>query len=229
MDSFVQGSPLHGLCLLVSLLASLGLGILARHFRKQEPCLARIRHFLIVGSIASWLMTQIAPWIQGQFSWSESLPLHFCNLANLLGAYALATRHRLSQALMYFWTLSLCLWAFLTPSLHTGPATLGFWVFWIYHLFIPLDTVWILVADGFRPRWRDWRQAVLVTWLFAGVLALVDAFTGWNYGFVGPSTPSQRTLLDFLGPYPLRLLWMGLIGSALFALCVLPWWRRPKS
>src|SRR5690606_36034845 len=92
MDSFVQGSPLHGLCLLVSLLASLGLGILARHFGKQEPCLARIRHFLIFGSIASWLMTQIAPWIQGQFSWSESLPLHFCNLANLLGAYALATR-----------------------------------------------------------------------------------------------------------------------------------------
>ena len=143
-----------------------------------------------------------------------------------LGAYAVAMRHRTSQALMYFWSFALCLWAFLTPSLYVGPAHLWFWLFWLYHLFIPVSTAWILVADRFRPTWRDWRHSVLVTLAFMAALAVLDAITGWNYGFVGPSKPTQANLLDFLGPYPLRLVWMACVGTGLFALLMLPWMRR---
>jgi uncharacterized membrane protein YwaF len=57
------------------------------------------------------------------------------------------------------------------------------------------------------------------------VLVALDAITGWNYGFVGPSLPTQKNILDFLGPYPLRLLWMALIGAFLFTLLMIPWLR----
>lgn len=223
MDTFVQGSPLHGICLLACLFAAVGVGLLAWRHRGKEPAERRLRLAIVLGCLGSWLLANGFVLADGSFAWSSSLPLHFCHLASLLGAHAVATRHRLSQSLMYFWTFSLCLWAFLTPSLYVGPASLWFWIFWAYHLFIPAATVWILVADRFRPDWRDWRRSVAATLLFAGALALLDAATGWNYGFVGPDVPSQRNLLEFLGPYPLRLAWMALIGTGLFALCLLPW------
>jgi uncharacterized membrane protein YwaF len=36
-------------------------------------------------------------------------------------------------------------------------------------------------------------------------------------------------LLDVLGPWPLRLVWMVLIGSGIFALLTLPGSRRTES
>lgn len=226
MDTFTQGSIVHGLCLLVVLAGAIVTVWLARRTREVEAKARTVRLLMIAGCLLSWILSNGYGLFGGRFSWSESLPLHFCNLANLLGAYALATRHHTSQALMYFWSFALCLWAFLTPSLYVGAAHLWFWLFWIYHLFIPVSTAWILVADRFRPTWCDWRSSVLLTLGFMAALAILDAITGWNYGFVGPSKPTQSNLLDFLGPYPLRLLWMAFVGTFLFALLMLPWVSR---
>ena len=223
---FVQGSFLHFLCLAVSALAAVATALAARRWR-DEPATASIwRRGIAVGCLVSWALTAAYQLHPERFSWHGSLPLQFCNLANLIGAYAVATRRRLPQSLTYFWTFALSSWAFLTPSLYVGPAELGFWIFWLYHVFIPISAAWVLVADRFRPTWADWRRALAVTVLYMGLLAVLDALTGWNYGFVGPDTPSQANLLDFLGPYPLRLLWMLLIGSALFALLMVPWALR---
>lgn len=221
MDTFAPGSALHFACLGVCLLATLATAIVAGRFRDRPEGQA-IRNFIAIGCVVSWIFSNGYGFFPERFSWSESLPLQFCNLANLLGAHALVTRSRTTQALMYYWTFVLCVWAFLTPSLYVGPAAIWFWLFWIYHLFIPIATGWIIVADRFLPRWSDWRKSVLLTLAFMGLLAVVDAFTGWNYGFVGPSAPSQKTPIDALGPYPLRLVWMALVGATLFALLTLP-------
>lgn len=231
MDTFTQGSILHGVCLLVCALAT---GVTVLLARRVAPIQGRsklrtgVRHFLITGCVVSWILSNGYFFVGGRFSWDLALPLQFCNLANLIAAIALFTRRRTPQALMYFWAFALCIWAFITPSLYVGPASLWFWLFWMYHLFIPLSTAWILAGDGFRPTWADWRRSLLLTLAYMSFLALLDAMTGWNYGFVGPSLPTQRNLLDFLGAYPLRLLWMALIGAGLFFLLMLPW-RRKRS
>jgi hypothetical integral membrane protein (TIGR02206 family) len=229
MDTFTQGSSVHGVCLLACLAGVMVTVWLAHRKRDAEMKARTVRHIIVAGCVVSWIFSNGYGLFGGRFSWSESLPLHFCNLANLLGAYAVATRHRTSQSLMYFWSFALCLWAFLTPSLYVGAAHLWFWLFWLYHLFIPVATAWILVADRFRPTWRDWGQSVLLTLAFMAALAVLDAVTGWNYGFVGPSKPTQANLLDFLGPYPIRLLWMACVGTGLFALLMLPWMRRREG
>jgi len=225
METFSQGSPLHAACLAVCVLAVIVTTLLARRFRDHAAASRRLRLAIAIGCIVSWIASNGYGLHPERFSWAESLPLHFCNLANLLGARAVVTRRRISQGLMYFWSFALCSWAFLTPSLYVGPTDLWFWLFWIYHTFIPVATAWILVADRYRPGWRDWRISVMLTLAYMALLAVLDAVTGWNYGFVGPSLPTQRNLLDFLGPYPVRLLWMALIGTFLFALLMLPWLR----
>ena len=161
------------------------------------------------------------------FSWENSLPLHFCNLANLIGAVAVLGPWRLWKAVLYFWSVTLCVWGFLTPVIGGGYGTLEFWVFWCYHLFIPLAVVETFVVQRFRPGLADLRNAWLLTLCYMVALVILDAACGWTYGFVGPSKPSAPTLLDVLGTYPLRLLWMSLIASGLFVLAWLPWRKAP--
>lgn len=228
MDTFSQGSTLHYLSLGVCAIAVVITILVARRVRDREATARPLRIAIALGCLISWIFSNGYGLFPERFSWSESLPLHFCNLANLLGAHAVATRHRTSQALIYFWSIALCSCAFLTPSLYVGPAHLWFWLFWIYHAFIPVSVAWILVADRFRPTWSDWKRSVLLTLAFMAALAVLDAITGWNYGFVGPSVPTQKNILDFLGPYPLRLLWMILVGTFLFTLLMLPWLRPAR-
>lgn len=229
LHTFSHGSPVHILSLVVCIAASFSVATGASRLRHHPVALTRFRCLIVLGCLLSWLVTFLFGLRPATFRWDEALPLHFCNLANLIGALAVARRPRLAQSLLYFWTFALCIWAFLTPALFDGPAQAGFWVFWIYHLFIPVSLAWVLAVDGFRPRWRDLRNATGLTFLYMCALAALNAVTGWNYGFVGPGKPGQPSLVDVLGPYPLRLAWMALLGAALFLLLLLPWLRKPAS
>jgi hypothetical integral membrane protein (TIGR02206 family) len=226
LSTFRTGSILHFACLIACGLMVLGLARIAK--RHDSPDFRRrLRWFVAGGCLVFWLINTVYWMWPSRFHWAGSLPLHFCNLANLIGAIAVFGRSRLFKAVLYFWAFALCIWAFLTPVLSKGPARPEFWVFWGYHLFILLALVEVLVVQRFRPNWNDCRNVWLFTIVYTGILAILDYRLEWQYGFVGPSTPENPTLLDVLGPYPLRLLWMILIATALFGLLLLPWRGKP--
>ncbi|MCB1229672.1 MAG: TIGR02206 family membrane protein [Verrucomicrobiae bacterium] len=227
---FRTGSATHLISLAVCAVIVFAFVRLIRNWRaipdseKRHAKLHRLRLFIGCGCLAAWLMNVIFWAVLTPFRWDQSLPLQFCNLANLIGAVAVMRRSgRLFKSVLYFWATTLCIWAFITPVLGSGPDRLEFWIFWIYHIFIPLAVLETFLVQGFRPGFPDLKNTVLFTLTFTLLMALIDRIFGWNYGFVGPSTPENPTLLDVLGPYPLRLLWMILIASGLFLLVWLPW------
>lgn len=229
---FRTGSPTHLLALGVCTAILFAFDRVARRYRavpdelERRRKLGRLRQFVGWGCLASWLGNTGYWLFIADFRWDQSLPLQYCNLANLIGAVAvLRESGRLFKAVLYFWATTLCVWAFLTPVVGSGPGGAEFWIFWAYHLFIPLAVLETFLIQRFRPRFSDLTNAVAFTLLFTLLLAMIDHYFGWNYGFLGPSTPSQPTLLDVLGPYPLRLLWMILIATALFFAAWLPWRR----
>ncbi len=227
---FRTGSPTH----LLSLAACAGIVIafvwLVRRWRaipdeaERHRKLHRLRLFVGSGCLAVWLLNTALWTVLTPFRWEQSLPLQFCNLANLFGAIAVFRKGgRLFKSVLYFWATTLCIWAFLTPVLGSGPDGPEFWIFWLYHVFIPIAVLETFLVQRFRPSFRDLGNAIGFTLAFTLLLAVIDRIFGWNYGFVGPSTPQNPTLLDVLGPYPLRILWMILIASTLFFLAWLPW------
>jgi hypothetical integral membrane protein (TIGR02206 family) len=132
--------------------------------------------------------------------------------------------------LLYFWGFSLSTQALLTPDLVSGPGTLAFWIFWVMHVLIVGGAVYILVVRGYRPTWRDCLFAIGMAWVWLILIFTLNWVTGYNYGYVGNAKPSQPTLIDYLGPWPLRVLWMGLLGSAAMLVLQLPWvLRRPRT
>jgi len=180
------------------------------------------RRVVVTGCLLTWATNAIYLLWPSRFDWTFSLPIHFCHVANMLGAIAVALRYRWAQSLVYFWAIALCSCAFLTPTLARGPASLEFWSFWAYHLFIPVAAVHVVALDGFRPGLRDAWRSVLFTTVWMGALAVLNAATGWNYGFVGPAVPGQRTAVELFGPYPFRLIAMWTSGVVLFLLLALP-------
>jgi hypothetical integral membrane protein (TIGR02206 family) len=193
----------------------------------RAPTRRRVRLFVGWGCIAAWLLNAVYWMMPARFDLASSIPIHFCNVANIFGALAVVGRVRLFQGVIYFWA-GLYIWAFLTPTVGVGPAQLGFWVFWIYHAFIALAFVHVLFIDRFRPAFSDLLRCSGFTLAYVAFLAVLDRFGGWNYGFLGDDTPSSPTLVDILGPYPLRIVWMVLIGAVVFFLLWLPFVRKPS-
>ena len=173
------------------------------------------------GCIGAWVLNTGYWMLPERLDLSQSLPLQFCNLANIFGALAILKGSRMCQAVLYFWS-ALCAWAFLTPTTTTGPSDPGFWIFWIYHSFILFALVHILFADHFRPSRRDLLQSSLFTFSYVIILSALNACAGWNYGFLGNDVPGAPTPVALLGPYPVRIVWMVLIGATLFVLLWLP-------
>ena len=222
-EAFHVGSVTHILTLLTcGLLAA---AIAHRGIKLQDNPLHQKRLSILIafGCIGAWLLNTGFWLVPGRFDWNQSLPLHFCNLANLVSALALWKKPRWSQSLLYFWALGLSTWAFLTPSLAEGPALPEFWIFWIYHIFILFAIVWCLVIDRFTPTWKDFRLSLAITLGYLAILFILDRITGWNYGFAGEAKPLQPSPIDGLGPYPIRVLWLAMIGTAVFALLMIPW------
>lgn len=162
---------------------------------------------------------------------SESLPLHVCDLAGPIAIAALWTRVRILRTLLYFWGIGLSSQAFFTPVLEApyGLETLRFWLFFGTHLQIVGSAVYDLAVLRFRPAMPDFVRGSLVTMGYVGVMLPLNIATGWNYGYVGQTTPANPTPLDLLGTWPLRLLWLALICHGVFLLMTLVWRLAPRT
>jgi len=164
------------------------------------------------------------------FSASHALPLQLSDVTAAVAGLVFVFPNRKLQSLAYFLGLALGSQAVFTPDLAGGPATVSFWAFWLYHFFVVGAGVYAVAVQGFRPQWRDLRFALLFGLAFAAFVFTIDAIFDLNYAYLGRPTPSRPTLLDFLGPWPLRTVFMVLLASTAMTLLLVPWlFVRPRG
>jgi hypothetical integral membrane protein (TIGR02206 family) len=145
-----------------------------------------------------------------------SLPLHVCDLAVAAAALAMLWPIRPWRTLLYFWGIGLSVQAFLTPTLQFGVAYPQFWMFWIGHTIIVGSAVYDVIIGGYRPTGRDFALATGVTLFYGVAIAALDWMLDLNYGFLGPMTPSNPTVITDLGPWPGRILVIFALGTLEF-------------
>ncbi|MEO1237014.1 MAG: TIGR02206 family membrane protein [Planctomycetota bacterium] len=227
MTTIAQGfqafSPFHGFVILAVaavIVAVVRFG-LALQKRGRHGVLAVV---IAVGGLLFWFIQQ-GYYVLVEQRWHDSLPLHVCDLAGLVGPIALLCGGpRLLRTTLYFWAAGLTIWGLLTPTLSRGPEHVTFWLFWINHGGVMLFAAYDCAVNGYRPRLGDWGMACLVTLAYVAIVMPFNlANDRWNYGYLGDVELMATTPLAILPPWPWRILGIEVLGALMLLGAWAPW------
>jgi hypothetical integral membrane protein (TIGR02206 family) len=190
----------------------------------------RALEYVVAGAIVL-LRLGVFTWnlMPSRISTSRSLPLQICDLAAICSAIALVTGQRWPSAIAYFWGLALSIQGLIQPDLRAGPAVLEYWLYWLHHALIVGAAMYVVGARGFVPAWRDFRTAVTAGLVYVAIVFCVDLALDANYGYLGRGMPAQRTLLDWMGPWPWRVGVLVILGMLVMWLLLVPWLMRARA
>jgi hypothetical integral membrane protein (TIGR02206 family) len=215
----------HGVAVLVFAVVTAALITVGQRYRGSpvERWLSRTLALLFTAFLVPVEVYYLLPWQAGI---KYALPLQLCDLAAIAAVWALWTYSSTAFALTYFWGLTLTSQAFISPEL-TGPdfPSLQFLSFFGIHSLVVWAAAYLVWGVGFRPDWRGYRVAVLVTIGWGLVMFVFNHVAGTNYGFLNRK-PLAASLLDLLGPWPWYLLSELILGAAGWALITWPWVRQ---
>ena len=221
MDSFAAFTPLHAVSLVVSGLAIAAVVLLGLAARRRGRAATSTRWIAVLG-LVNWVV-QTVYYAAVEWHPAGSLPLHFCDIAALLGPIALLTDRRLLRGILYFWAFAFTTQALITPTLTDGPASPAFWLFWCNHAGVIGMATYDVAVRGYRPTRLDLLQIIAVSYAYAALVLPLNVVMGWNYGFVGPTQPSTPTVIEWLGPWPERVALVLFMGTMMLVHVYLPW------
>ncbi len=199
----------------------------AREARLRRAWIASIALFQAV--VIAWFLSP------RHFDIQESLPLQVCDLVPWIACLALWARGRAWRALLYFWGIGLSTQAFFTPIVEEGLGHPKFWFFWLGHTQIVGSAIYDVVVLRYRPTAKDLGIASAALTAYALAMIGLDVALGVNYVYVGNMTPPRPTIIDRLGPWPMRVVWLGLIAHGVMAASWAAWplgrflTRRPRE
>ncbi len=222
LQTFRAWSLWHWCVIAAAALIGVALSQLRRRWR-DKPSARHLDRALATITAAAWLITQSPQFWTADAPAATALPLHVSDLTALAVPLALWTSARPLRTIVYYWGLALCSLAFLLPDLHDGPARLDFWLFWLPHVIILGAVIYEVLGRDYRPRWRDWRFAAMISVIYALLIVPFDALTGYGYGYLGPDRAAQPAAVAYFGRWPLRCTFIVLTGVVGMALLTLPW------
>ena len=222
MDTFRLFSATHALVVVGFAAVVTSLVVLRRRARDERRA-AAVDRTVATAAVVVAVLVNGWPLLPRHCRIDWSLPLHVCDLTVLCVPFAVATARRLPRTMVHFWGIGLSTQGFVTPDLQDGPAKMGFWMFWLSHYAVVGGALYDLFGRGYRPRWRDYFVAFAASLLYVAVILPFDILFSVNYGYIGPAAPGQPSIVDALGPWPLRVPIIVGLSLAGMALLMVPW------
>lgn len=157
-------------------------------------------------------------------AWQIWLPLHMCQVANFLIAYALITGKRgLINEVIYFWTFAGATMAMLTPDLLYGWPDPNYIMYVFTHGILILGALFFSLIEGFNPTtssiWRVFKVSVLYMVVIFPINYLVGGEANYLYLRYPPVVGS---LMDVLPAPPGHIPFVMLVSYLLFWMVYLP-------
>jgi len=188
------------------------------HGTKREQTFRRVLAWSIIASQAFFFIRRLTPM---HWDLQDSLPMHLCRWTVWIAAWAMFSLNPKMRALLLFWGLGLSTQAFFSPMITYGLGDWGFWIYWINHTQIVGAAIYDLVVLGYRPKRRDLYFVMLWGFIYALLTIGLNLLLNTNYSYLGNGDYTATSVVDQLGPYPQRLIWMTLGGQVIFVLIYL--------
>ncbi|WP_120003188.1 TIGR02206 family membrane protein [Nesterenkonia muleiensis] len=191
-----------------------------------EAALSRSAGWVLLAASLGWMIWGMLP---ANWDIEDSLPLHYSDALRFITAVALIRKSQWAVAVCYYWGLTLNTQAMITP--HPSQLevfSVNFVFYWGLHIAVFLGPLWLVWGLGHRPQWKDFFIAFTAALLWAGMVMVVNSVLGTNYAFLN-RTPEGASLLDFLGPWPIYVLWLVALTGMVWALMTWPWTSAVRS
>jgi hypothetical integral membrane protein (TIGR02206 family) len=216
----------------VLVLFAIGAALLVWIGRRQTESQARLLGRILAALLATAFVVALVYKVLRP-NIDTSVPLQLCDVAEIAAAYALWSQRHWAFALTYYWGLLLSSQALITPDVGTPDEGAPDFP---HHLFITFFTLHVLVVWAgvyltwgrrMRPRWSDYRLAIIATLAWAAFTLTFNVIAGTNYGYLNRKPPTA-SLLDVLGPWPVYVLAEVVIVLIVWALMTWPWERTRR-
>lgn len=222
------GAPfvLFGIWHLVALLVIVTIQFAMLGFRNTS---ARTR-MIVRWSMAILLWMDEASWHIWNLYWGHwnvtLLPFHICSLLVWLTGLMLIFKIRWIYEFAYFIGIGGAMQALLTPDA-------GIYGFPHYRIFQTLishgllitSAVFMTTVEGFRPTWKSFWRVVIGLNIYAALIYPINLLLGTDFLYIN-GKPATASILDALPRWPYYLIYMELLGLAIFFLLYLPFLIR---
>jgi hypothetical integral membrane protein (TIGR02206 family) len=160
----------------------------------------------------------------GQWTTDRMLPLHLCTVLVWIGAYGLVTLNVTIYEFLYFMGIGGPLQGVLTPDAgEFGLPHFRAVQTLVSHGVLIIAALYLTVVEGMRPTWTSVRRVIGGTLIYMAVVTAINAALGTNYMWT-MGKPPVKSLLDVLGPWPVYLVPMILLGVVNVLLLYVPFW-----
>ncbi|QQL44954.1 TIGR02206 family membrane protein [Sulfuriroseicoccus oceanibius] len=191
--------------------------------------LRRTEILLAIALLAHWPLDVLAKLATGTFgSWQEVLPMYLCNWACVACGIALLTHRRIACELAWFWGIAATLQGLLTPALLLDFPHPAWFTFFLQHSGVVIAAVALVFGRQIKPTRGSWWLAILGTEAYFFAALGTNSLLGTNYGFLN-ETPSQPSLLDWMGTGWTYLLAIQAAGFIAMTLLWLPFQKRAAN
>ncbi len=218
------GAPfvLFGTWHLVALLVIVLINVAMLAFRKTSEKTHRSIRWIM--AIVLWV--DEASWHVWNLYWGHwnvaDLPLHICSLLIWLTGFMLIFKIYWIYEFTYFIGIGGGIQALLTPD----AGIYGFPHYRIFqtvisHGLLVTSAIYMTTVEGFRPTWKSFWRVVIGLNIYAIVIFPINLLLGTDFLYIN-AKPATASLLDALPRWPYYLIYMELLGLAIFLLLYLP-------
>jgi hypothetical integral membrane protein (TIGR02206 family) len=181
--------------------------------------------------LAGFVVEQVAYVARGTWAADVNLPLQLSDAVTLVAIAALwRPRVGLLTELVWFLAFSASLQAVLTPDLGYAFPDVLYFTYFVTHAGAIVAACVLVIGLRLLPRPGAVWRVFAATAAFAALAAIGCLATGGNYMFLRDK-PSNGSILDPLGPWPLYLLAAAALGLAMLLVldAIAGWLRRREE
>ena len=186
------------------------------HGTQREERFRRILAWTIFLSQAFFFVRRLTP---DHWDIQDSLPMHMCRWTVWIAGWAMYSLNPKMRSLLLFWGIGLSTQGIFSPMITVGYGSWAFWIYWINHTQIVGAAIYDLAVLGYRPNRRDLYFAMFWGLIYALLTIGLNAMLSTNYSYLGQGQYGTSSIVDKLGPYPQRLIWM-ILGSELIFILI---------
>ncbi|MDQ2843527.1 MAG: TIGR02206 family membrane protein [Acidobacteriota bacterium] len=220
-QNFQLFGPIHlGILGSIVALAAL-LAAIARRFTRWR---ARLRTGVALTLLLNAIVWYAYLAFRGWLTFPDSLPFELCDATLGVTVIASFTLNRIAFDLAYYGTLAGTSMALITPDLWEPFPSFSTVQFFVAHGLVVVAVLFLVWSQQARPRPGSVWRAMLGLNLFAAFAGAFDFVFRTNYMYLH-AKPQNRSLLDYLGPWPWYILSSEILALVLFTLLYLPFKR----